>query len=66
MANFFREASEPSVREILLKLDQQIHFIIEDVDNRHLFVDSSQMERIEKELNKKLAENVYLPSHTTK
>lgn len=59
-------ASEASVREILLKLDQTMHFIIEDLDANHLFIDSSQLEKVRVELEKKLAENVYLPPDTVK
>lgn len=58
--------SDASVREILLKLDQSMHFIIEDLDTNHLFVDGAQIERIKAELAAKLAENVYLPPDTVK
>lgn len=58
--------SEASVREILLKLDQTMHFIIEDLDTNHLFIDAGQLDKVKAELEKKLAENVYLPPDTVK
>ena len=58
--------SEASSREILLKLDQSMHFIIEDLDSNHLFVDGSQLEQVKLELEKRLAENIYLPPDTVK
>jgi hypothetical protein len=54
------------VREILLRLNQVTPFILEDLDTNHLFVDASQLDRIKAELEKRLAENVYLPPDTVK
>ncbi|PJF19601.1 Fungal chitin synthase domain-containing protein [Paramicrosporidium saccamoebae] len=56
--------SDASVREILLKLDQSMHFIIEDLDSNHLFIEASQLDKVKAELERKLAENVYLPPDT--
>lgn len=51
--------SEPAVKEILLHLDSQHHFIIEDLDPTHVFVDPLQLDQIQEELRRILAENVY-------
>lgn len=58
--------SDASVREILLKLNQTMHFIIEDLDANHLFIEASHLEKVKGELAKRLAENVYLPPDTVK
>jgi len=51
--------SEPAVKEILLHLDTVSHFIIEDLDSSHLFVDPQQLPQIQKQLLDILSENVY-------
>lgn len=43
-----------------------MHFIIEDLDSNHLFIDAAQLDRVKAELSKRLAENVYLPPDTVK
>lgn len=43
-----------------------MHFVIEDLDSNHLFIDAGQLEKVKLELEKKLAENVYLPPDTVK
>lgn len=43
-----------------------MHFIIEDLDANHLFIESAQLEKVKSELAKRLAENVYLPPDTVK
>lgn len=58
--------SDAAVREILIKLDQSFKFIIEDLDEHHLFIDGAQLPRVQLELDKRLAENVYLPPDTFK
>jgi len=47
-------------------MDQQMHFIIEDLDQHHVFIDPAQYDRVQEELRKRLAENVYLPPDTVK
>lgn len=39
-----------------------MHFIIEDLDANHLFIDEDQLEKVEGLLDSKLAENVFKPS----
>lgn len=58
--------SDASVREILLKLNSTMHFIIEDLDSNHLFIDAAQLDRVNAELSKRLAENIYLPPDSVK
>ena len=50
-----------SVKEILLNLDNEMRFIIEDLDERHLFIESSQVKNVEKRLSAILDENVFKP-----
>lgn len=50
-----------SVKEILLSLDNELHFIVEDVDERHLFVETSQLAVVKKRLDAILNENVFKP-----
>lgn len=59
-------SSDASVREILLKLNQNAHFIIEDLDSNHLFVDGTRLEKVKADLDKKLSENIYIPSEMAK
>lgn len=51
--------SDASVREILLLLDEELHFIIDNLDSNTLFIDESKLEIVEERLNWKLSENVY-------
>jgi hypothetical protein len=53
--------SDPSVKQILLQLDSTMHFIIEDLDASHMFIDSSQLETVQRLLEDKLEENVFRP-----
>ncbi len=54
--------SEPAVKEILLLLDAEMNFIIEDLDPNHLFIDPLQVERVQEALQARLAENVFKPN----
>ena len=47
------------MKEILLHLDATGHFIIEDLDAAHVFVDPQQLPRVQEQLLAILAENVY-------
>lgn len=38
-----------------------MHFIIEDLDASHMFIDSSQLETVQRLLEDKLEENVFKP-----
>lgn len=53
---------DSAVKEIILLLDTKEHFIIEDLDANHLFIDSERLEWIKGQVNQKLLENVYIPS----
>lgn len=53
---------DPAVKEIILLLDTKEHFVIEDLDANHLFVDSERLAWIKEQINQKLLENVYIPS----
>lgn len=54
--------SEPAVKEILLVLDAEMNFIIEDLDPNHLFIDHQQVDRVQEALQARLAENVFKPT----
>ncbi len=54
--------SDASIHEILLKINQSLHFIIEDLDANHVFIDESKIDLVRAEVDKRLSENVYSPS----
>ena len=39
-----------AVKQIILELDSKMHFIIEDLDETHLFIDATQSEAIQENL----------------
>lgn len=57
-------SQDESVKQILLFLDSKMHFIIEDLDARHLFVESAQIESVRKALERILAENTFVREDT--
>ncbi len=51
--------SDPAVKQILLFLDESIHFIIENLDEEHLFVDAQYVDMLQKKIDEILEENTY-------
>lgn len=54
-------SSDPAIKELLLQLDASMHFIIEQLDSSHLFIEESQLEKVQQMLEEKLSENVFKP-----
>ncbi|ODV63534.1 TFIIH complex subunit TFB5 [Ascoidea rubescens DSM 1968] len=52
---------DPSITALVLKIDKENNnsIIIEQLDDTHLVVDPSRVTYIKRELNNKLAENIY-------
>ncbi|KAJ3303729.1 hypothetical protein HDV03_003602, partial [Kappamyces sp. JEL0829] len=48
-----------SVKSIILDLDAQLKFVIDDLDETHLFIDASKVEMVRSELENILEENTY-------
>ncbi|CAG8697476.1 11849_t:CDS:1, partial [Scutellospora calospora] len=50
---------DPAVKQVILSLDKKEKVIIEDLDGKHLLIDSARVEYIKKEVEKLLEENTY-------
>ena len=50
---------EPSIGQILFALDETLHFIIQQLDDRHFFIDSSFVSLVHQRLDQILEENTY-------
>ncbi|KAJ2885302.1 hypothetical protein H4R27_001483 [Coemansia aciculifera] len=50
---------DPAAREVLLKLNTKDQFIIEDLDNTHLFINSTHLERVQRALDELMNSNTY-------
>ncbi|KAJ2890492.1 hypothetical protein GGI21_006151 [Coemansia aciculifera] len=50
---------DPAAREVLLKLNSKDQFIIEDLDNTHLFINSTHLERVQLALDELMNSNTY-------
>ncbi|CAG8464571.1 9570_t:CDS:2 [Paraglomus brasilianum] len=50
---------DPTVKQVILNLDERDHFIIEDLDETHVFVEASCVEKVKKSLEDLLEENTY-------
>ncbi|KAJ2732545.1 hypothetical protein IW152_003752 [Coemansia sp. BCRC 34962] len=50
---------DPAAREVLLKLNAKDQFIIEDLDNTHLFINSTHLERVQRALDELMNSNTY-------
>lgn len=54
---------DPSIRALILTIDQRNDdIIIEELDETHLFIDSSKVEYVKQELAKLLDENTFNPA----
>lgn len=51
---------DPSIRALIISIDMRTHnIILEELDDRHLFIDESKVEYVKKELETRLAETHY-------
>lgn len=53
--------SDSTMKQFLLLLDKEHHFIIKDLDEGHLLVDASKTEFIKQKLEELYEENTYVP-----
>jgi len=49
------------VKEVLLKLDSEMQFIVEMLDANHLFIKEEVYEKVRERLEERLSENVFKP-----
>ncbi|KAK9765746.1 hypothetical protein K7432_005683 [Basidiobolus ranarum] len=50
---------DEAVKQIVLNLNNSYHFMIEDLDDTHVFIDGSWLDRLKYEVDKLLDENTY-------
>ena len=51
---------DPSIRALIISIDMRRQdIIIEELDDRHLFIDESKIELLKQELNDRLDENTW-------
>ncbi|KAI9146504.1 TFIIH subunit TTDA/Tfb5 [Paraphysoderma sedebokerense] len=50
---------DPTVKQIILHLNEQYKFIIEDLDDEHLFIDGGFVQLLKTEVEQRLEENTY-------
>jgi TFIIH basal transcription factor complex TTD-A subunit len=48
---------DPAVKQILLQLDEEQRFIIQDLDDTHLLVSVGSVERLKNDLQEELEKN---------
>lgn len=51
--------SDESIKQIVLHLDSKHNFVIEDIDDKNLFIDSSRYEFVNKEVERILSETMF-------
>lgn len=51
--------SDPAVKEILLELDNKDRFIIEDLDDHHLFIDLDKLDVVREHVERVLEQNIF-------
>lgn len=53
---------DPSIRTLIISIDMRRQdIIIEELDERHLFIDESKVDILKKELNDRLDQNTWNP-----
>ncbi|KAG0208598.1 hypothetical protein BGX28_000522 [Mortierella sp. GBA30] len=55
----YKHFSDTSVKQIILGLNEKGEFIIEDLDDTHVFVDSACIEQLRADIDEILNENTY-------
>ena len=56
--------SDATMKQFLLFLDKEHHFIIKDLDETHLLVDAAKATLIQEKMNELYEENTYVPIKT--
>ena len=51
--------SDPAVKQLLLLMNGEDAFIIEDLDESHLFIDPQAIDRVRERFEVRMEENVY-------
>ncbi|KAE9402612.1 hypothetical protein BT96DRAFT_816323 [Gymnopus androsaceus JB14] len=51
--------SDAAVKQILLTMDEQQHFILEDLDDNHLVIKADEEFRVRRQLETELEKNTY-------
>ncbi|KAL0095046.1 TFIIH subunit TTDA/Tfb5 [Phycomyces blakesleeanus] len=57
---------DSTVKQIVLNLNKRSNFVIEDLDETHLFIEASSVPQLRYELDKVLDENSYTISNEEK
>ncbi|ELR23285.1 RNA polymerase II transcription factor B subunit 5, putative [Acanthamoeba castellanii str. Neff] len=55
---------DATMKQFLLFLDKEHHFIIKDLDETHLLVDAAKATLIQEKMNEMYEENTYVPIKT--
>ncbi|KAL1916662.1 uncharacterized protein VTP21DRAFT_5366 [Calcarisporiella thermophila] len=50
---------DPTVKQVILNLSDRDRFLIQDLDDQHLFIDATWLDRIRYEVEQLLDENTY-------
>lgn len=50
---------DPTVREIIRKIDGSHHFVIEEFDSMHLLIEDGKADLVRQEVERLLEQNVY-------
>lgn len=50
---------DTTVKQIVLNLNKRSNFVIEDLDDTHLFIEASKVDELQSELDRILDENAY-------
>lgn len=50
---------DTTVKQIVLNLNKRSNFVIEDLDDTHLFIEASKVNELQAELDRILDENAY-------
>lgn len=57
--NTYLVRSDAAVREIIMDLDSEHHFIIEELDEQHLFVETAKIDFVKAHVERVLESNIY-------
>ncbi|KAF9121464.1 hypothetical protein BGW39_010514 [Mortierella sp. 14UC] len=55
----FTELDDTSVKQIIIGLNEKYQFIIEDLDDTHVYVDTTYVEQLRHDIDEILNENTY-------
>lgn len=58
---------DPSIKALIISIDNRRHdIILEELDDRHLFIDPSKIDLLKRELSDRLDENLFNPEFASK